>query len=50
MVKRKDIQDYERLGNIALKNKTLAMAGPLLLLVEKPDTIANSDNTCDESR
>lgn len=41
MVKRKDIQDYERLGNIALKNKTLAMAGPLLLLVEKPDTIAN---------
>ncbi|XP_061345468.1 probable F-box protein At4g22030 [Gastrolobium bilobum] len=31
VVKRKDIEDYERLGNIALKiNKTLAIAGPLL--------------------
>ncbi|KAK7264457.1 hypothetical protein RJT34_32066 [Clitoria ternatea] len=31
VVKRKDLEDYERLGNIALKvNKTLAIAGPLL--------------------
>ncbi|KAJ1428725.1 Petal formation-expressed [Sesbania bispinosa] len=31
VVKRKDSEDYERLGNIALKvNKTLAIAGPLL--------------------
>ncbi|KAJ1405569.1 Petal formation-expressed [Sesbania bispinosa] len=31
VVKRKDIEDYERLGNIALKiNKSLAIAGPLL--------------------
>ncbi|XP_045803888.1 probable F-box protein At4g22030 [Trifolium pratense] len=31
VVKRKDIEDYERLGNIALKiNKRLAMLGPLL--------------------
>ncbi|KAJ1405568.1 Petal formation-expressed [Sesbania bispinosa] len=30
VVKRKDIEDYERLGNIALKiNKSLAIAGPL---------------------
>ncbi|KEH36890.1 putative petal formation-expressed [Medicago truncatula] len=31
VVKRKDIEDYERLGNIALKiNKSLAILGPLL--------------------
>ncbi|ESW19706.1 hypothetical protein PHAVU_006G148400 [Phaseolus vulgaris] len=31
VVKRKDSEDYERLGNMALKiNKTLAIAGPLL--------------------
>ncbi|CAJ2649480.1 unnamed protein product [Trifolium pratense] len=31
VMKRKDIEDYERLGNIALKvNKSLAIAGPLL--------------------
>ncbi|KAK2359050.1 putative F-box protein [Trifolium repens] len=31
VIKRKDIEDYERLGNIALKvNKSLAIAGPLL--------------------
>ncbi|WJX27181.1 hypothetical protein P8452_16029 [Trifolium repens] len=31
VVRRKDIEDYERLGNIALKiNKSLAMLGPLL--------------------
>ncbi|KAE9609543.1 putative petal formation-expressed [Lupinus albus] len=31
VIKRKDTEDYERLGNIALKvNKTLAIAGPLL--------------------
>ncbi|OIV95823.1 hypothetical protein TanjilG_06799 [Lupinus angustifolius] len=31
VVKRKDMEDYERLGNLALKiNKTLAIAGPLL--------------------
>ena len=31
VVKRKDIEDYERLGNMILKiNKTLAIAGPLL--------------------
>ncbi|WJX96904.1 hypothetical protein P8452_78041 [Trifolium repens] len=31
VVKKKDIEDYERLGNIALKvNKSLAIAGPLL--------------------
>ena len=31
VVKRKDTEDYERLGNIALKiNKSLAIAGPLL--------------------
>jgi hypothetical protein len=31
VVKKKDIEDYERLGNIALKvNKKLAIAGPLL--------------------
>ncbi|KAE9594694.1 hypothetical protein Lal_00043097 [Lupinus albus] len=31
VVKRKDMEDYERLGNLALKiNKTLAVAGPLL--------------------
>ena len=31
VVKRKDVEDYVRLGNIALKvNKTLAIAGPLL--------------------
>ncbi|KAK7412679.1 hypothetical protein VNO78_04226 [Psophocarpus tetragonolobus] len=31
VVKTKDMEDYERLGNIALKvNKTLALAGPLL--------------------
>ncbi|XP_027192399.1 probable F-box protein At4g22030 [Cicer arietinum] len=31
VAKRKDIEDYERLGNIALKvNKSLAIAGPLL--------------------
>ncbi|KAK7363765.1 hypothetical protein VNO77_05922 [Canavalia gladiata] len=31
VVKRKDIEDYERLGNIALKmNKCLSIAGPLL--------------------
>jgi hypothetical protein len=30
-VKRKDIEDYERLGNLVLKiNKVLAIAGPLL--------------------
>ncbi|KAL2339205.1 hypothetical protein Fmac_013656 [Flemingia macrophylla] len=31
VVKKKDLEDYERLGNIALKvNKSLAIAGPLL--------------------
>ncbi|KAJ1394273.1 Petal formation-expressed [Sesbania bispinosa] len=31
VVKRKDMEDYERLGNLALKiNKTLAISGPLL--------------------
>ncbi|KAL2339209.1 hypothetical protein Fmac_013655 [Flemingia macrophylla] len=31
VVQRKDLEDYERLGNIALKNnKSLAIAGPLL--------------------
>ncbi|PNX57173.1 putative F-box plant-like protein, partial [Trifolium pratense] len=31
VMKRKDSEDYERLGNIALKvNKSLAIAGPLL--------------------
>ncbi|CAI8611496.1 unnamed protein product [Vicia faba] len=31
VMKRKDIEDYERLGNIALKiNKSLAIAGPIL--------------------
>ncbi|XP_061345462.1 probable F-box protein At4g22030 [Gastrolobium bilobum] len=31
VIKRKDAEDYERLGNIVLKiNKTLAIAGPLL--------------------
>ncbi|XP_061336915.1 probable F-box protein At4g22030 [Gastrolobium bilobum] len=31
VIKRKDIEDYDRLGNMALKiNKTLAIAGPLL--------------------
>ncbi|GKV15976.1 hypothetical protein SLEP1_g26696 [Rubroshorea leprosula] len=31
VIKRKDIEDYERLGNIALKiNKILAVSGPLL--------------------
>ncbi|KAK7245879.1 hypothetical protein RIF29_40733 [Crotalaria pallida] len=31
VVKRKDIEDYERLGNIALKmNKCMAIAGPLM--------------------
>ncbi|KAG5144216.1 hypothetical protein JHK82_019911 [Glycine max] len=31
VVKKKDIEDYERLGNIALKvNRSLAIAGPLL--------------------
>ncbi|CAJ2658345.1 unnamed protein product [Trifolium pratense] len=31
VIKRKDSEDYERLGNIALKvNKSLAIAGPLL--------------------
>jgi hypothetical protein len=31
VVKRKDIEDYERLGNLVLKiNKVLAIAGPLL--------------------
>ncbi|KAI4295921.1 hypothetical protein L6164_035915 [Bauhinia variegata] len=31
VVKKKDIEDYERLGNLVLKiNKTLAIAGPLL--------------------
>lgn len=31
VVKRKDIEDYERLGNLVLKvNKSLAIAGPLL--------------------
>ncbi|OIW14001.1 hypothetical protein TanjilG_09352 [Lupinus angustifolius] len=31
VVKRKDIEDYERLGNIAMKvNKSLAIAGPLM--------------------
>ena len=31
VMKRKDIEDYERLGNLVLKiNKTLAIAGPLL--------------------
>ncbi|XP_061336982.1 probable F-box protein At4g22030 [Gastrolobium bilobum] len=31
VVKRKDMEDYERLGNLMLKiNKTLAIAGPLL--------------------
>ncbi|XP_045804421.1 probable F-box protein At4g22030 [Trifolium pratense] len=31
VIKRKDFEDYERLGNIALKvNKSLAIAGPLL--------------------
>ncbi|OIW00072.1 hypothetical protein TanjilG_26409 [Lupinus angustifolius] len=31
VIKRKDMEDYERLGNIAIKvNKSLAIAGPLL--------------------
>ncbi|KEH36896.1 F-box plant-like protein, putative [Medicago truncatula] len=31
VIKRKDVEDYDRLGNIALKvNKSLAIAGPLL--------------------
>ncbi|MQI72111.1 hypothetical protein EI017_25490, partial [Escherichia coli] len=31
VVKRKDMEDYERLGNLVLKiNKTLAISGPLL--------------------
>ncbi|XP_054785471.1 probable F-box protein At4g22030 [Prosopis cineraria] len=31
VAKRKDVEDYERLGNLALKvNKTLAISGPLL--------------------
>ncbi|KAF7840612.1 putative F-box protein [Senna tora] len=31
VVKRKDVEDYERLGNLALRvNKSLAIAGPLL--------------------
>ena len=31
VVKTKDVEDYDRLGNLALKlNKTLAIAGPLL--------------------
>ncbi|XP_054791381.1 probable F-box protein At4g22030 [Prosopis cineraria] len=31
VAKRKDVEDYERLGNLALKvNKTLAVSGPLL--------------------
>ncbi|XLU43194.1 probable F-box protein At4g22030 [Arachis ipaensis] len=34
VVKRKDVEDYERLGNKALKaNKTLAIAGPLLTAI-----------------
>lgn len=35
VVKRKDIEDYERLGNIVLKiNKSLAIAGSLLTGIE----------------
>ncbi|XLS94790.1 hypothetical protein HN51_070798, partial [Arachis hypogaea] len=34
VVKRKDVEDYERLGNKALKaNKILAIVGPLLTAI-----------------
>ncbi|MED6144645.1 hypothetical protein PIB30_017574 [Stylosanthes scabra] len=51
VVKRKDSEDYERLGNIALKmNKALAIAGPLLTgIAAAGSAFVGNDNSCLES-
>ncbi|XP_061336967.1 probable F-box protein At4g22030 [Gastrolobium bilobum] len=48
VVKRKDMEDYERLGNLVLKiNKTLAISGPLLTGIAAVGSVfAGDDQSC----